>query len=270
MSDTVRAVGFYAVAFGLSVLVLAASPWLGEASPLVTMTTPAVAVLVMMVVTGEGASRHGWKTLGFHRAGWGYWPYAAGLPVAILLAAYAITWMLGFGRFTVPEVSGGVAAAAARIAVGFGITLVLSMGEEIGWRGYMLPRLLKRLGVLPAMLAVGFLHGLWHMPLMLGTTYYHNAGNPLIVVPLFLLALTLAGVAFGWLRLFSGSVWPVAVAHAVWNMAWELLSEMTDGEPDALEYLAGESGILPIAGLAIVAALLARRMSARPAVQPAA
>jgi membrane protease YdiL (CAAX protease family) len=77
-------------------------------------------------------------------------------------------------------------------------------------------------------------------------------------------------VAFGWLRVFSGSVWPVAVAHAVWNMAWELLSEMTAGDPDALEYLAGESGILPIAGLAVVAALLAWRVSVKTAAQPVA
>ena len=143
---------------------------------------------------------------------------------------------------------------------GLVVGTLFALGEEIGWRGYMLPRLLGR-GVVPAMLLVGFLHGVWHLPLMLTTDYYHNTGNPLLVVPLFLVTLTLAGVFFGFLRLWTGSVWAVAIAHAAANMAWEVMSEMTQTQtPLVLEYVGGESGVIMIAGLAVFSFFIIRHM----------
>ena len=62
------------------------------------------------------------------------------------------------------------------------------IGEEIGWRGYLLPHLMK-LGQLRASITTGFLHGVWHLPLLLLTPFYHQDGNRWIVVALFLVAL---------------------------------------------------------------------------------
>ncbi|UJW85014.1 type II CAAX endopeptidase family protein [Devosia sp. SL43] len=42
--------------------------------------------------------------------------------------------------------------------------LMAGLGEEIGWRGFLLPRLQPRLGVLPAALVIGAIWGLWHLP----------------------------------------------------------------------------------------------------------
>ena len=98
-------------------------------------------------------------------------------------------------------------------------------------RGGRLARLhaaaLRGIGMVPAMLIVGFLHGVWHLPLLLTTDYYHPTGNPWIVAPLFLVTLTLAGVFYGFLRVWTGSVWPVAVAHAAVNIAWGISSEVS-------------------------------------------
>jgi len=93
------------------------------------------------------------------------------------------------------------------------------VAEEIGWRGYLLPHLLP-LGPMRAMLLSGLLHGLWHLPLLLLTPFYHASGNRLLVVGLFLLTLTVAGLLYGYLRLTSGSVWPVALAHGALNTFW--------------------------------------------------
>jgi len=74
-------------------------------------------------------------------------------------------------------------------------------------------------------------------------------------VPLFLVTLTLAGILFGYLRFTTGSVWPCAIAHAVYNVAWDVLTGFTAASsPETLEYVAGESGILAILGLSIVTA----------------
>lgn len=254
---------FYGITFTLAVIVCLAVPVIGEASLIITMMTPAVAVVIMLlVVTGEGRSRSAWTDLGIGRAGFGGWPFAILAPALILTVSYAIIWTSGIGAFQLPELSRSVPATIVKIALGLIIGTTFAFCEEIGWRGYMLPHLSKR-ATISAMLTVGFLHGLWHLPLMLTTPYYHSVGNPLIVVPLFLTTLTLAGILYGYLRIATASVWPVAIAHAVHNSLWELFSETTQGDAVTLEYVGGESGILEIAGLAVVAAIVIRLMRKR-------
>ena len=131
-------------------------------------------------------------------------------------------------------------------------------GEEIGWRGYLLPHLsaLGRRG-LPLS---GLLHGIWHLPVLLLTPYYHHAGNQLIVVPLFLASLTLTGVFYGELRLMTGSVWPATIAHTAGNSFSTALTALTaTASPLVFEYLVGESGALTVIGLALVAAWILYR-----------
>lgn len=258
-----RAVGFYVICLGLCLALSGVSARLGEATLLLAMATPTLAALAMLVLTGEGLGRKSWNSLGLLRSGLGHWPLAIGAPIAVLLISYSITWGSGLGNIVPPDGSAGLPAMAFRLVAGLCVGLVFAMGEELGWRGYLLPQLVARLAPLPAMLAVGFLHGVWHLPLLLGTPYYHSAGEPLFVVPLFLATLTIAGTVFGYLRLASVSVWPAAIAHAMWNLTWGILSEVTAGDPRTLEYAAGESGVIPLAVLTSLAYFLSRRIVGR-------
>jgi CAAX protease family protein len=236
-------------------------PWIGEASLPITMLTPTIATLIMlMLVAPEGGFRKGLSRLGLDRAGLKSWPLAIAGPAAIHLVGLVILSFAGLAVFTAPQIAGSVGFAIFKILSGLFIGTLFALGEEIGWRGYMLPRLLG-CGVVPAMLLVGFLHGVWHLPLMLTTDFYHNTGNPLLIVPLFLVTLTLAGVFFGFLRLWTGSVWAVAIAHAAANMAWEIMTEMTQTKsPLVLEYVGGESGVIMIVGLAVFSFFIVRHM----------
>jgi membrane protease YdiL (CAAX protease family) len=254
-----RAVIFYAIALGLAVVVSLFAGSLGEFSAMLTMLTPAAAVVVMLLLTREGFGRAARGSLGLSRAGLGIWWFAILGPVVILVASYAILVAAGLATFAVPEAGRSIVQIAVNISLGLAIGLVLAFGEEIGWRGYMLPKL-AAIGTVPAMLVVGFLHGAWHLPIMLMTPYYHAGGDPMIVVPLFLVTLTLAGIFFGFLRVWTGSVWPVAIAHAVYNFVWGVGSEfVTADRPETMEYIGGESGILVIAGLIVFAFILVPR-----------
>ena len=254
-SDTGRAAAFYVLALGLAVLVSLAAPVLHRGVLLLTMFTPLVAVLLMMLVfTREGRSRAGWASLGLTRPGWRGWPLAILAPIVLLGVSYAILWATPYASFQAPAEGFNPVG----FAIGLLIGVVLSFGEEIGWRGYMLPRLVS-LGAVPAMLIVGFFHGVWHLPVIFLTPFYHADGNLMVVVPLFLVTLTLAGVFFGYLRIVTGSVWPAVIAHAVHNEVWAFLARRTTGtSPETIEYLGGESGIIEIAGLAVLAAVLLR------------
>ena len=59
----------------------------------------------------------------------------------------------------------------------------------------------------------------------------------------------------------SGSVWPASLAHAAHNLFWDLFMGWTVGaSPLVTEYLAGESGVLPIVGYTLLAVWLIRRL----------
>lgn len=91
-----------------------------------------------------------------------------------------------------------------------------AFGEEIGWRGWLLPSL-RPLGTLPALLGSGVIWGVWHAPLIL--LGYNYQRTDLAGVGFMVVFCVLVGVLIGWLRLRSASVWPAVVAHAALNTA---------------------------------------------------
>jgi uncharacterized protein len=192
-----------------------------------------------------------------HRAGWRYWPLALLAPTAVLVASYGAATLVGVVSWRFES------DAAINLAITIVINSFFAFFEEIGWRGYMLPKLASGYPrMAPAL--VGFLHGVWHLPLMLLTTAYNPAGNRLIVVPLFLAILTVAGILYGYLRNASGSLWPVVIAHGTFNAVLGTLAGAAVTEnPTTAAYLTGETGVFTLIALVIVAWMLARRPAAR-------
>ncbi len=198
VSDARRAAVFYAIALGLAILASLAAPVLHEGALILTMFTPLAAVLLMMLVfTHEGRSSAGWAALGLTKPGWRGWPLAVLAPIVVLGVSYAILWATPYAEYQPLGDARPVVAIVIFTAIGLLIDIVMAFGEEVGWRGFMLPRLMW-LGAVPAMLVVGLLHGVWHLPLIFLTPYYHADGNLMIVVPLFLVTLSLGGVFFGY------------------------------------------------------------------------
>jgi membrane protease YdiL (CAAX protease family) len=260
MHPFTKAAIFYAMTLAQSVgLALFVAPILGHFALLLVMMTPLVSVLVMkLVVTREGYQKGGWSDLGLGRLGLKLWPMAFGLPFLVLLFSYGIIWLTGLAQFAVPPGYGF--ASPLDFVLGFTVTMIVCLGEESGWRGYLLPKLMS-LGHRPALLISGLLQGFWHVPFIVFTTLYHGAANPYIAIPLFLVTMTVAGILFGYLRIVSKSTWPAVITHGVFNIYWTLFVAYTVSDSVlATEYLAGESGILTIAAMAVLAFILIRRM----------
>jgi uncharacterized protein len=221
------------------------------------LTATAGVLLMLLVITPDGYHRAGWAELGLHHAGWRYWPLALLGPTAVLLASYGAVTLLG-------EVTWQFAPdAAINLAINIVIVSFFAFFEEIGWRGYMLPKIATDYPRLAPAL-VGFLHGVWHLPLMLLTTAYNPVGNRLIVVPLFLAILTAAGILYGYLRNASGSLWPVVIAHGTFNAVLGVLAgAAVAANPTTVAYLTGETGVFTLVALVILAWALMRRSAAR-------
>ena len=102
------------------------------------------------------------------------------------------------------------------LTVGPVINAIFAFGEEFGWRGYLMPALMARLGAWPGLLLHGAIWGFWHAPLI-WLTGYNYPSQPQLGVLLFTIFGAIAGVLFGWLQLASRSVWAPTIAHGAFN-----------------------------------------------------
>jgi len=247
-----------AVVAALLIRILELTPTLGMW--VLWSCTPTVAALIMLlVVAREGYSKEGWKVLGLHRLGLSVWWIAFGLTLLITVAASAIVWATPLASFVMPE--GGIVDPL----IGFLIQMVLftltfALWEEIGMRGYLLPKLLA-MGRTRALALSGLVFAAWHMPLILLTPVF-PVGNKLISLPLFVATVVAASFVYGYLRIYTGSVWPASIAHSVHNAAWGTLGAFTATSYPVIvnKYLVGDYGILIFVGAVIGAIWLNRRL----------
>lgn len=92
---------------------------------------------------------------------------------------------------------------------------IVVTGEEIGWRGYLLPRLRARHSDLAASLVVGLVWGLWHLPEL----WPLKAGRDPVTLPLFLADIVIISVLYTWLHANSrGSLLLVSLFHGVYDV----------------------------------------------------
>ena len=101
-----------------------------------------------------------------------------------------------------------------------------AFGEEGGWRGYMMPKLIEIMGRKKALLVGGIIWGLWHAPLTCGG---HNFGTdypgfPYLGIFYMCLFCVMSGILLTFLTEKSGSVWPAVILHAVNNAQPSILN----------------------------------------------
>jgi len=217
--------------------------------------TPTLATLIMLlVVTRDGYTKEGWTSLGLHRLGLNVWWIAFGLTLLITVAASAVVWVTPLASFTWPE--GGIIDPILSFFIVFGMTVVwFGLAEEIGMRGYLQPRLMS-LGRTRALTLVGLVFATWHMPLIFLAPAQVDfpTGNLLLFFPLFYGTFVAASFFFGYMRIYTGSIWPASIAHAVHNAVWNVVGAFTliTVSPVLVNvYLVGDFGLLILIGTAI-------------------
>lgn len=252
-----------------------AEPFAGALLP-VMMFTPAAAVVVVMLTTGvpEKGTRARFlglwplrpakRVVGLLFVAWLVPPVLVGLGILVAAAVGWVQFDLTFAAFAdqlaralpagtpQPPVGVVVFAQLALIPLAALVNSVLAFGEELGWRGWLLPAL-RPLGTWPALLLSGAIWGVWHSSVIL---LGYNFGRTDITGVLFMIGGCVAwGVLFGWLRLRSGSVWPAVVAHGALNAAGGMVLIFAAALPDLA--LAGPLGVAGWIVVAVVVAVLA-------------
>jgi uncharacterized protein len=110
-----------------------------------------------------------------------------------------------------------VAIQIVTVVIASPLNALAAVGEEIGWRGWLLPRLMP-LGAVPAILISGVVWGLWHAPLLLLGYNYPDAPGWLAIACMSGMCVA-TGTILSWLRLRSKSIWPAAIGHGAINAA---------------------------------------------------
>ena len=91
-----------------------------------------------------------------------------------------------------------------------------TLGEELGWRGFLMPTLHKRYGFVAACSITGLIWAVWHYPLLYGLGLFSGPGAH-IRIGFFSVMVVGLSFIFGWLRLRTASLWPCVLMHASHN-----------------------------------------------------
>ena len=113
-------------------------------------------------------------------------------------------------------------SAVSAVTYGPLINTVVALGEELGWRGFLYPRLKARFGRKTGLLLGGVIWGAWHWPLIWLTGYEYGAdyfGFPVVGMLLFCFITVGWGILHDWLYEKSGSIWVPSLFHGAINAA---------------------------------------------------
>lgn len=215
------------------------------------MYTPTLASIVARLSGGEGFGdvSFRWGGGAGTRAAVTAWLF----PVIVGTVAYGIAWASGLADFAKPTggMLQGIANPVVRflallpvaLTVGTLISCLSAFGEEVGWRGYMVPRLVQA-GVARADIVSGVIWSVWHVPLILWGGYAVGE-YPLLSALLFVASIVPAAMFYFRWRMTSGSVWPAVIAHGSWNVVIQsVFDPFTHGAHAAT--WTGESGVLTV------------------------
>jgi uncharacterized protein len=252
---------FLCIAYAMALAIALALPHAGIA-PLISIAVPVTAVaLTVAFAVPRGQRRAVWAGVGFNpRRGRGLLIAVVG-PAVVIAVSFSVAAAFGVVRFPTP--GPGFGSAVLSLAITTMIFTVVLLGEEIGWRGYLLFRLGELTSGRRAAVLTGAFHAIFHLPLLLLTTTYQSEGKRWIVVPMVMVTLTLAGVWYGWLRLWSGSIWPVSLSHSAFNNLMEgVAGAAIATSPAMMAYVTTETGVVTMIIMVLLAGYLLTRRAA--------
>lgn len=186
------------------------------------------------------------KVLGFNRCNIKYIFFAVGFPIIYLGGSYGIYWLLTPNSFTGTIYSNSIGLMIYAIFS----SILTAMGEEIGWRGFLLPKMDLIMSRKKAIILSGLIWAVWHFPLMIAGLY--QSGTPIwYQLPIFTIEIVLITSIMAYLRFHSRSVWPAIILHASHNYIDQLLCvPLTNSKNSA--YFVGETGFITLTFILLV------------------
>jgi uncharacterized protein len=195
---------------------------------------PGLAALVTVFAFQRNLKGIGWR-LGKPR----YLLIGYGLPLVECSLVYGLVWLIGLGGLKGDVL--GVVETLLAITPGIVVGILPALGEEIGWRGLLVPQLARLTSFTRTALLSGVIQAVWHWPFVLFAGFSSPAPWWFALTVL-TITVTLAAFPAAWLRLRSGSVWPVVLAHASFNLYVQSGFNPLTRDTGITEYIVDEFG----------------------------
>lgn len=205
--------------------------------------------------------KSGFGDVGF-RAGKGrYHFYAIAIPLLLALLVGLLSSVFDIRKFS-PISSEQLTQITPVLLSVLGLGLIGAFGEELGWRGFLLPKMMSG-GFKRPYLACGLVWASWHLPLIAFGDFYQT-DNALLMALVYGLGILAMSLLFSELRVRSGSVWVATIAHAAHNFFFQfafpvLLLTLPGLQSELWEVVAGDTGLW-IAALYLAAYLIFRHI----------
>ncbi|MCB1044845.1 MAG: CPBP family intramembrane metalloprotease [Acidobacteria bacterium] len=242
------------------------------------MWSPGFAAILTLKLTKRSLASLGWN--------WGDWRYqweSYLLPIGYVAAAYLIIWTLGLAgfpnhafverlteRYGLQGIAPAIVIAVHVIMTGsLGVVTYAgtALGEEIGWRGFLVPELAKHLSIPQVGLVAGLIWALWHVPLFLVGGGIDRA--TLLALACFTLMVLGLSMIMTWLRCVSGSLWTGVWLHASHNVFVQRIATPLTESSEGTDLWIDETGlILPLVVVALGLVYWRRAKSATPTNSP--
>lgn len=230
----------------------------GPPYTLFLMWSPGVAAMITAFVFQRNLRGFGWA---WSKSRYQWISYS--LPVAYGITAYGIVWLFGLGMVPAEDFvqhasdqlkdlfgwtdlpAAGVIAIAVVIdgTVGVVFSCISALGEEIGWRGFLVPHLSRITSYTKTALISGAIWSVYHYPILIFADYNSGASAWYSLICFTILVLA-ASFAFAWLRLRSGSLWTAVILHASHNLFIQAIFDRITGDTGYTKYFIGEFGLM--------------------------
>lgn len=253
----------------------------GEALMMFTvasMWSPAIAVVLTKWIYKENIRDLNWK-----------WPKAKyilasfAIPILYALVTYSIIWTAGWGGFYNEEfvkdvaVSYGISSLSPSLIIIIFIVMIgifgmfrscsFTLGEEIGWRGFLVPELFKKYSYIKTSLITGAIWAVWHYPVLIFG--YYNNGTP-FWYGLICLTIMIIGTSFimAWFTIKSGSLFPAMILHAAHNLYIQRIFTPLTISNDKTPWFIDEFGIvLPLVTIMFAVYFISKRKELIPTIE---
>ncbi len=228
---------------------------LGSATPL--MLSVGFAAILTCLIT-----RTSLRGLGWHWGSWKFHGLSYFLPLGYAALAYGLIWAFGVGdwydsAFVLEQKESynlGAWSNTAVIAFHFLLTATVSfilllpsvLGEELGWRGLLVPELSKLMPFTGIALVSGLLWAVWHWPLMFMGLYGNEATPFLYQLVCFTLCIMSMSVIMTYVRLKTDSLWPAVIFHMSHNVFLQkFFGPMTSAKANSAWFLDEFGAVMP-------------------------
>lgn len=217
------------------------------------MWCPAIAAFITFKFIGRSISTIHWKW-----ADWKYIRISYFIPAMYVLFTYTLIWIFGLGGFSNEERIMAWATELGLVGIGtlkptfaviVGVILLAFvgvikamatvLGEEIGWRGFLIYESRKVLSFTGVSLFVGFIWAFWHWPILL----YYSENVALEFITFFIFVISMSFI-MTYYTFKSKSIWPAVIFHSVSNVFVQKIFPPLTQKIKGTEYWLGENGIM--------------------------